>query len=572
MPINTSMIKSLSVLPDFLSRFGLFKQVILLSVFLNGFSLCIPLFIMVLYNTAINTQSYSSAVNFMIGALIVLMGITLLQGMRREVVTYIGTRLGKAMDDETRVRLLSLSPTMIESATVGVQIARIKDFDSIKSFFTGNLALIVLEIPFILVYTMALAVIGKALVLVPLAMLGVFLGLYLFLYPTVLLATEKKKQSHLTKQNFQIEALSQLRILKTAAYESIWENRFESYLAKACTDEYKQVCSHAMMDALTEFLMLFTGLSLVLFGVLAISNGELTVGALAASLMLSWHILRHVKVLFSIFPNLNQIKSSITEMNALIQCPLEQGGETAAESVPPIKGNIDFMQVSFAYQPEFEPALQEISFTIPAGEWVCIAGKNGSGKSTLLKMIPALYAPQTGGILIDRKAVNNGDVIALRQALAYMPQQTTLFYGTVLQNILLANPKAPFHKIVYWAKKIGIYEEIMRLPYQFNTLVHAQAAGKLPASFEQKLGLLRVLIKEAGILLLDEPGTSLNAEDDKHLMALLNELKGEKTILMATHRPGHMKQCDRILFLDRGKLQLNGSPQNVLDTIRSEME
>ena len=167
----------------------------------------------------------------------------------------------------------------------------------------------------------------------------------------------------------------------------------------------------------------------------------------------------------------------------------------------PKEGNLKFSRVSFRYRPDTAPSLLGVSFNAHHGELVAVTGRNGSGKSTLLKMIPRIYQPQAGTIKLNNVNTLQIDVVELRHAIAYMPQNTSLFYGTIAQNLRFSNLTATEDELVFATKMAGVYEEIMRLPKQFSTPISDNHQMLLSASFKQKIALARIYLKKSKIVL-----------------------------------------------------------------------
>ena len=211
-----------------------------------------------------------------------------------------------------------------------------------------------------------------------------------------------------------------------------------------------------------------------------------------------------------------------------------------------------------------------VTFAVEPGEVVAITGPNGSGKSTLVNLAAGLYQPTMGTITIDGIDVRQIDPVDLRQNIALVPQTTELSYGTIAQNLRLAEPTASDEDLVEAAKLARAYDGIMKLPEQFDARLNETLLTQLPEGFRQKLSLARAYLKKAPIIFFDEPGQALDEEGDQAFLAAVQNLRGKATIVIITHRPSHMQVADRLMVLDGGRLQYNGLPQEALDRLARE--
>ena len=193
-----------------------------------------------------------------------------------------------------------------------------------------------------------------------------------------------------------------------------------------------------------------------------------------------------------------------------------------------------------------------------------IIGSNSSGKSTVITLISGLYQPQGGTVTIGGVDLRQVDPQELRQKIAYVPQQAHVFYGTIAQNLRLSEPLASDQDIETAARLTGLYEMVESLPEGFETRIGDGHIEDLPPGFLQRLNIARALIRPSDIVLLDEPAQSLDYDGDQIFMDLLERLKGQRTIIMVSHRPSHIRLSDSVLVLHHGVLEFQGAPDDAL--------
>ena len=545
---------------------GLIVQTLLISLAVNIFFMSVPLFIMMVYDYVIASNAPSVLFQLMIGGLLALASIIALSAVQSKILVYIGGRLDHIVGKVILERLLYLPPALTESAALGAQVSRIKDFDKVREFFTSPLFSLIFELPFCILFLVFISYLGGDLVYIPIVMMGVFSVLSLVFQPFVQKNIADSTKTATQKQAFQLESLNYLDTIKYCAAESIWCKRYADVSADAAHKGFKANLLTDTTDIIANTLASVAGGAVVVMGSIAVLNGELTIGALIAIMMMIWRVIAPIKRFFSSTVKITQIKTSIKQINTLMNLVPEKLPKKTIKVLDRFNGKIEFNRVSFRYQTHMQPAVTGVSFCVQPNELVCIIGRNGSGKSTLLKLMPKLYSPQAGSIWIDNHDIRQQEPVALRHAIGYMPQEKNFFFGTIEQNLRLSNPIATTKQVIDATVQADVFKDIMTLKNGFKSKF-CDGKTDLSDNFLQKLALARVYLKNAGLILLDEPGNGLSQKADIKLMRTLTTLKENATIIIVTHRPSHLQLADRILLLEQGQLVLNGRPKDVLNKI-----
>ncbi|MCC3860327.1 ATP-binding cassette domain-containing protein [Pseudemcibacter aquimaris] len=226
-------------------------------------------------------------------------------------------------------------------------------------------------------------------------------------------------------------------------------------------------------------------------------------------------------------------------------------------------GHILMDRVSFRYRQGAEPALLGTSFEVLPNEMMAVVGPNASGKSTILKVILAMYQNQAGQVILDGMDIRQINPLVLRQNIAYVPQESRFFHGTIAQNLRLSHPTASDEELMEACDLANLTNDIEQLPEKLETRIGDHTVHGLPSGFKQRLSLARAFLKKAPILLLDEPGQTLDFEADKAFIDSLKKLKGTCTIIMVSHRPSHVKLCDKVLSMENGMVVNLGTPDEI---------
>ncbi len=536
----------------------------------NTLSLSIPLFSMIIYDQVIPSKSQTLLNEFTIGVLITIVGIAILQLVQSKLLAFVGRKINNKVGNAVLERLLFLPASYTESASVSAQIARIRDFDNIRDFFTGPLFNLVFELPFAILFLATIAILGGTLVFIPLIMISVYLVLFYFLRPAINARIEQSAKNASDKQELTLEALRYIRTLKYTGTIPTWCHRYRTLAAKSALANFKNNMMTTFVNTISDLLMMLTALSIISFGAIKILSNNITVGALIAIMMLVWRVLSPMKMLFANQTRISQFQSSIRQLNALMLIEVEREPSVIATPLNHFHGNVRFNRVTLRYPNTLDPALMNTSFIVNTGEVVAITGRNGSGKSTIFNLLLGLYKPQAGTIYIDHQDIRQMDPFELRNAIGYVSQKPSIFYGTIAQNLYLANLIATEKELMQAIEYAHLTEDIAALPHGLNTHLDDQIILNLPSSFMQRLALAQNYLKHPAIILLDEPANTLDQAGEAALLKAIKHFRGHSTIFIITHRPSHLKAADKIILLHEGQLLLAGQTNQILPRLPKE--
>lgn len=551
---------------------SLIYQSLWMSMILSLLALASPLYTMFVYDKVVAAQSIPMLSEFASGIGIVYIGVYVVHKIRGQAIAILGARLDHDVGNVIFQRLLYLAPTYTESATVGSQVARVRDFDRLRDFLTGPLLTILFEIPFLSISLALIGVLGGTLFLVPLVMVFIFVVMFYFARPRIQYRITRSAQKSSVLQEFLLEAITNVKAIKYTASETRWAERYRELSADSGLAGLQMTMSTQVNTSVSNAIMIGSGMTILSFGALKIINGDMTVGAMVAIMILIWRVLGPLRTVYNTMPRLVQIFSSLRQIHRLMELQTEsEPGEEMFINPHKFKGEVSFDRVSFRYSTAYDPALMGLTFKIPAGTAVGLVGRNGSGKSTVLKLVLGMYTPQAGSVRIDNQDIRQVNPLELRKSISYLPQTPELFYGTIAANLRLADPTATDDMLLVAADRAGILDEILALPEKFNTPIRDHSSAQLASGFQQGLCLARAYLKKSAIILLDEPGNVLDFKADQRLMESIDRLKGKATILMVTHRPSHLKKMDLILLFDQGQLLMQGAPEAILPMVPQEL-
>ena len=531
---------------------------------INLFAVAVPFFVMGVYDKVVATRSPETLAFFLGGVLLAVMAEVGLRLVRGQMLAYVGARLDMLIGAASFEKLLHLPVSMTERAPVGAQVARIRNFETVREVFTGPLAAAALDLPFLVVFLALVFAIGGSIVLVPLTLVAIFALVWLATWPLGRRRAADLGEARTARQALLIEAIDNHRVVRQSGSTAHWRDRFRKRSAQAAAAHHAVSHLGMVVQTLSQTIMTAAGVATLAVGTLKVMDGTMSIGALIASMALVWRLLAPIQAAFLGLNRIEQVKQALGQLNQLMRLPTERVPGRLASFLRTFEGRVQFTKVSFRYAAKADPALLGIDFAVEPGEMVAITGPSGSGKSTVLKLAAGLYTPQAGAVGIDGNDLRQVDVGDLRQAVGYVPQHTTVLHGTLAQNMRLAHPTASNDEIARALREAGLEDYVRGLPDGIETRMDDHFQRSMPEGMKQRFALARAYVKQAPVYLLDEPANALDEAGDAYLRAKLRALKGTATVLMVSQRPSHMKMADRIVVMDHGRIVMDGPPDRVL--------
>lgn len=545
----------------------LIYQALFVTLLFNLLSITSAIFVMSVYDRVIPSGS-TLQLAYLLGGVILAAALeALFRAMRARMFAHAAGRIDHIAGVSTFQQVLFLPALQTANAPLGTQIARLREFESVRDFFTGPLGESILDVPFIVVFLFLIAVIAGPVVFVPISLAALFILTAAAVAPAIRRLTAKQGQLRAAQQRYLLETLGNLRTVKLLAAEREWLERHRETSAEIADTDFRLTWVNQVIQTLARTYMMGAGVAVIAYGAVRVMNGDMTSGALIATMILTWRALAPLQSSFTTLTRLEKLRTIIRHINALMAMQVER----APGTVPPLRdigSEIFFSGASFRYGSGLDPAVVGLSFAIKPGEIVAITGNNGCGKSTLLKLAGGLHRAQGGTVLIDGVDIRQIDAIDLRQRIGIAPQIPEFFHGTVAQNLRMSDPTANDERLIEAATRAALLEDVLALPRDFETRLTDTLLDQLSSGFKRKLCLARAYLRDAPILLLDEPAQSLDESGDHALVDLLRNNNGRQTILMTSHRPSHMRLADRLLVLSNGRLVYNGPPAAFIDKTR----
>ncbi|MFK7795096.1 MAG: peptidase domain-containing ABC transporter [Gammaproteobacteria bacterium] len=530
-------------------------DVLLASVVLNITSLALPLVILQVYDRILPNKALDTFA-LMISALLFATVIELfLRIARSTILAWKGAQYEHATTMELLDHVLHADLVKFESDTVGRHLDKIDAVKQIREFYSGQTILMLVDLPFVLVFLTLIWVFAQELVLVPLAVMAVFAVVSYVMGKQLKATLNEKSEASDRKQNFLIEVLQGMHIVKSMALEAPMMRRLERLQGNSAQSIYQLSNINSVIQSVGATFSQVVMMCFVGIGSIYVVNGNLTVGALAAGTMLSGRVMQPALKAMGLWTQLQGISIAKEKVQEFKSIPLEAIDDQTDKIQ--IKGDIEFENVYFRHEQSEKELIKGVSLRIAKGETIGITGSNGSGKSTLIELLMGFMSPTEGTIRIDGKDIRSHDRSSMRAQIGYMPQHGVIFEGTILDNLTMFREGPAVDRAIEIANKIGLTEVVMRLQDGLDTKVSGANYDSLPVGVRQQIILVRSLVGcmtfgEPKIILFDDADSSLDLKHDSLLVNMLKELQKENTMIIVSHRPSILRLCDRNYMLEDG--------------------
>lgn len=358
------------------------------------------------------------------------------------------------------------------------------------------------------------------------------------------------------------ENLLGIRLIKAYTRESFEEERFVKVNASLMDDNKKALRIMELTMPILMFGMNAAIIVMLWMGYIDLNSGDAKAGEIVAVINYATRIMFSFTVFSFLMMNYSRAKASSIRITEVLDEKTDHLAENNKREKK-IEGNIKFENVSFRYQEDV--VLDDLSFSVNAGEMVGILGETGSGKSSLFQLIPRLYEATSGEIHIDGEKIEQIDLDYLRSQIGLVPQEAHLFSGTIKENIRWGKDDASLEEIIQAAKDAEIHDFIMTLPEQYETLI-GQRGVNFSGGQKQRLSIARALVRKPSILLLDDSTSALDARTEANILKTLQKQKC--TILLIAQKISSVKDADQILLLQDGRIIANGDHESLLSESR----
>ena len=478
-------------------------------------------------------------------------------------ITFLRNGVVRDIQNNLYSKFLSFSSSFQTSNRKGDAISRItSDVSEIQRSFLAVLEMLIREpltIIFALIAMMSISVKLTIYVLVFIPLTGWIISII----GKTLKSKSEKVQNELGRLISNVdETLSGLSIIQIFTAEDVFKKIFSKISDRLYVFSNKLAQRQSLASPISEFLGIFViGIILFIGGRLVLVDGVLSGSAFIAYMGLAYGVLTPAKGFTKAIYSVRKGNAAVSRVIEYLFYQPKIILHNKAKKIDDFKSEIVFKNVSFRY--EKENVINKINFKIKKGETVALVGASGSGKTTLANLIARFYDTTTGSIEIDGTEIKDLNIIDLRKLFGYVTQNSILFHESVKNNLLVSNPKASNEEIYSALKISNSLSFVEKLPDGIETII-GENGNKLSGGQKQRLSIARAILKNPPIMIMDEATSSLDTESEKLVQDALQKMMKNRTSFVIAHRLTTIKDANRIIVLDKGKIVEEGTHKSLL--------
>ena len=541
---------------------GLYLQSAVAALLTNLFALGTSMFSMIVYNRIIPSNALESLAVLVTGMSILLLVDYLTRSIRNKFLSVAGVDSDLALADGLFAQVMDLE-FKSRKGSVGALANTLKEFEHIREFFASATLVSLIDIPFAIIFLLAIAMIGGWMVIPVLLGVIVLLVITLYLQPRLKALAKHSFEDGQSKHSVLVESLTGLETLKLLGAGGFMRRRFRAVLERQA-DVSEQTKEHTHFSGnVAQTTQQLVQMGVVAVGAWLVKDGLFGYGAIIACTILSGKALGPVAQLSQLLVRLNQIRVSYDALNELMKQPVEHPPDRAFLPRGRLQGGIEFKGVSFSYPGQQIPVLSDVSFTIRPGERVAILGHVGSGKTTVSRLIAGLYGPSEGTILIDGIDLRQLAPSELRENIGIVLQDIWLMSATIEQNISLGAIDLASEDVIEAGILAGVSDFADNHPDGYKLMLRERGES-LSGGQRQAISLARALVRKPPIVLLDEPTSSMDARSEQAFIKRFRQASLQSTLIIITHRTSLLEMVDRVIILERGKIAGMGTTDQFL--------
>lgn len=545
----------------------IYRDVLLASLVISLFAIASPLFVMNVYDRVVPNNALDTLWVLAAGISVVLLFDFILKQIRSYFIDLAGKKSDLLLSSQIFEKVMSLRMAS-RPRSVGAFARHLQEFDTVREFITSATVTALIDIPLSVIFIGVVMLIGGPLAAIPLTMIVIILLYSVWLQGRLRESIEETGRMTTVKNATLVEALSGLEMIKVCGAEGQLQQRWEQASGHIAQHSIKTRRLASSAGSVASFCIQLTTVLIILAGVYQISAGVMTMGALIACVMLATRGLSPMAQIAQLATRYNQARSALTTLGEIMQMPVENPDDKHFINRDQLSGHMRLNRVGFHYPDQKTWALHDVSLEIKPGERVGIIGRIGSGKSTLGRLLSAFYEAEDGEVLLDNIDIRQLSPGHVRHRMGVMPQDITLFYGTLRENLTLGVPWAEDGQVLRAAELAGVMEFCNRHPEGMDMPI-AERGANLSGGQRQSVALARALLLDPSVLVLDEPTASMDNTSEARLRHQLKTIIEGKTLVLITHKSSMLELVDRLIIMDKGRVVADGPKEAVQEALRS---
>ncbi len=545
----------------------IYGETILAAIMINFFAIASSLFTMNVYDRVVPNNAIDTLWVLAVGILIVYSFDFILKNLRSTFLDYAGRKSDVKISARLFEQMLGMTMAA-RPASAGVMASHMREFESLRDFFTSATMATIIDLPFVFVFVAIIWVIGGPVALVPLIAIPIVLLAGYLMQGSLKKAVKDSMMESALKNALLFETITGLETIKVQAAEGHTQRNWEELTEKSSRTAIKTRKINSLAVNFAMYVQQIVGVGVVVVGVFLIADAKMSMGALIACVLLSGRAMAPLSQFAGLMVRFQQSKEGLEQLNNLMKKPVERPAGKNFISMPSIQGRIEFRDVTFHYPEQSVPALNAINFTIEPGEHIGVIGAVGSGKTTIERLLINLYEPKSGSIQLDGTDVRQIDPGDLRRNIGAVQQSPQLFYGSVRQNITMGHETAPDRAVLRAAELAGVMEFLKESQHGLDTQV-GERGDALSGGQRQAVAIARALLYDPPVLILDEPTASMDPASEARLKKRLDHLIKGRTTILITHKGAMLTLVDKLILIDRGRIVDFGPKDEVVRKLQA---
>jgi len=546
-----------------------YLHVMIASVVIGLLTVLGALFTMNVYDRVVPNNAFNSLWVLAIGVLVAYAFDFILKMVRGVTTDWAGKQIDLSVSSFLFNRLIGIKFAN-KPASTGVMANHMRDFDSVRDFFTSLTLLLLVDMPFLGLYLFVIFYIAGTLVIVPLVAIPVVLLFLLLIQKPLHSAIEKSSASSAQKHGLLIETLNGLLDLKLLGATNVVGRLWDCCAKESSDFANKSRFWSSLGVNFSGFVQQMVQVFLVVGGVYLIADGQLTMGGLIACSILNGRVMAPLGQLVSIAVRMQQTWQSLQTLTSVVEKPVDRDIARKYIMPPTLNGNIHIHRAGFSYSKEAKPAFEHLDLNIRAGEKVAVIGRTGGGKTTLLNLMCGLYEPDSGAVYLDNRDMRQIDPTFIRQRMIVVSQSPFLMSGSVRENLCLGMLSASDDEMLNVAKVAMLDDFVAPHPQGYDMQI-GEGGCLLSGGQKQSLAIARSLLTDGEIVLLDEPTSAMDSQTENEFKRRFSSWAENKTVVVVTHKLSMLDIVDRVIVVDSGRIIADGPKEKVLRESQSSV-
>jgi ATP-binding cassette subfamily C protein LapB len=534
----------------------LYRDIVLASLFTNLFTVATPLFAMNVYDRVVPTGAMDTLWVLVTGVVVTVVLDSILRAQRSYFVEVAAKKSDVIVSSRLFEKVMDLR---MEDGPrdLGAFAANLREFDTIRNFLTATVLLVVVDLPFTVLFLGVIWYIAGPLMFVPAGLMLTLLVYSLAVRGPLKKAIIEVFEENARKNSLLIESIAGLKDIKLNNAAGLFQWRWENSVAELARKSVRSRLLGASLSTVTSILVQMDYILIVLIGVYMINAHELTIGGLISVSILASRAISPTGQVVGLLSNYEHAHEAYESLCGIMNRRVENPADVEMFHKDTLAAELEFRDVSLVYPESQKYAIHQVSFKIARGERVGLLGRNGSGKTSIQGIILGFYRPQLGAVTIDSLDLTRVSPALLRKHVACVPQDFSLFSGTLRENIRLKAPNAPDDAVMA-AARLGNLEHLIRSHPAGLDMPIAERGANLSGGQRQGVAIARAFVLDAPLVMMDEPTSAMDGSAEVLVKENIKQKIKGKTFILTTHKNGLLDMVDRVLLMDMGRLIFDG--------------